>query len=332
MKAAVLAEYNKPFRIKDIQEKEPGIGQVRIRIRASGFCGTDVHVWRGNFPINLPAVLGHEPVGTIDKLGAGVTHLKEGERVGVSWLQGSCGRCSMCQGHREQYCENGVTWIQNGGGNAELMIAEASGCTLLPDDISWAEAAPIFCAGFTVFSGYRNAQPRPGERIGVIGIGGLGHLAIQYAKAMGHEVVAITGSADKRDLVKKLGADEVLVVKDNPGRELREMGGVDIVLSTSNSMKQNSQVIEGLRPEGRLISMAAGGEEISIKPRNLFKGQLTIKGSTQNKREDLVHALDLVAKGKVKPILELYKLDEINRVLERLLEGKIRFRAVFEYN
>jgi D-arabinose 1-dehydrogenase-like Zn-dependent alcohol dehydrogenase len=180
---------------------------------------------------------------------------EKGDRVGVSWLQGSCGRCSMCQGHREQ-----------------------------------------------------------------------------YAKAMGHEVVAITGSEDKRDLARKLGAYEVLVVKENAGRELRDIGGVDIVLSTSNSMRQNSQVIEGLRPEGRLISMAAGGEEISIKPRNLFKGQLTVKGSTQNKREDLVVALDLVARKKVKPMLELYKLEEINKVLERLLEGKVRFRAVFEYN
>ncbi len=321
MKAAVLTEHEKPFRIKDIQGKEPGIGQVRIRIRASGVCGTDVHVWNGNFPNNLPAVLGHESVGTIDKLGAGVTHLREGDRVGVSWLQG----------HREKYCENGVTWIQNGGGNAELMIAEASGCTLLSDEISWAEAVPIFCAGFTVFSGYRNAELRPGERTGVIGIGGLGHLAIQYAKAMGHEAMAITGTKDKRDLSRKLGADEVLVVEKDAGRELKKMGGVDIVLSTSNSMKQNSQVIEGLHPEGRLISMAAGREDISIKPRNLFNGQLTVKGSTQNKREDLVHALDLVIRGKVKPMLELYKLEEINKVLERLLQGKVRFRAVFEY-
>jgi D-arabinose 1-dehydrogenase-like Zn-dependent alcohol dehydrogenase len=238
----------------------------------------------------------------------------------------------MCQGHREQYSEHGITWIHNGGGNAELMIAEASGCTLLPNEISWVEAAPIFCAGFTVFSGYRNADPRPGERIGVIGIGGLGHLALQYAKSMGHKVVAITGSEDKRDLARELGADEVLVVEENAGRELREMGGVDIVLSASNSMKQNSQVIEGLRPEGRLISMAAGREHIVIEPRSLFKGQLTVKGSTQNKREDLVLALDLVARKKVKPMLELYKLEEINKVLERLLQGKVRFRAVFEYN
>lgn len=328
MKAAVMTELNKPLEMKDIAANEPADGQVRIRMHASGVCGTDLHAWHGMLPVELPVVLGHEPVGVVEKLGSGVKDLKVGDRVGVSWFQAGCGRCSYCQSHLDKYCATPVSWMQNGGGNSELMIAEADGCTLLPDDLSWEVAAPLFCAGFTIMSGYRNASPRPGDRLAVIGIGGLGHLALQTAKALGHEVIAITGSANKVQEARDLGADEVLVIKEHAGQELMAMGGADVVLSTSNSMKQNSEVMEGLLPEGRLVVMGVGAEPISVSPFSILLKQLTVRGSTQNNRADLVEILNLAAAGKVKPKLEIYKLDEINDVFQRLSAGKVRYRAV----
>jgi D-arabinose 1-dehydrogenase-like Zn-dependent alcohol dehydrogenase len=328
MKAAVLTELNKPLEFQELADPEPSAGQVRIRMFASGICGTDLHAVHGFLPIQVPIVLGHEPVGVIDKLGPGVTKLKVGDRVGVSWVQDGCGRCAQCQRRKELYCQNSISWMNNGGGNSELMIAEAQGCTLLPDDLDWEIAAPLFCAGYTIMSGYRNGNPKPGERIAILGIGGLGHLALQTAKAMGHEVIAITGSENKRNEAKQLGADEVVVVKEHAGKELLAIGGADIVLSTSNSMQHNTEVIEGLRPEGRLVTMGVGGEPIQVSPFNTLLGQLTIKGSTQNERGDMVDILNLAAAGKVKPTLETYRLDEINSAFNRLEEGKVRYRAV----
>jgi D-arabinose 1-dehydrogenase-like Zn-dependent alcohol dehydrogenase len=333
MKAALLVANNEPFAIRDIPATEPGPGQVRIRMRASGVCGTDVHAWHGHLPlpIKLPAVIGHEPVGTIEKLGPGVTHLRVGDRVGVQWHQRGDGRCIYCQRGEPIYCQNVTTWVQLGGGHSELMIAEASGCTLLPDSISWEDAAPLFCAGFTVMSGYRNANPQTGDRVAVLGLGGLGHLAVQFAAALGHEVIAVTNSDDKRALAKELGAHEVLVVKQHAGNELMAIGGADIALSTGNSFKQAGEIVTGLRPGGRLIIMGVGGDALAPDPLTLLFRQISVKGSSQNRRSDLIEALDLVARGKVKPKLEVYPLDEVNKAMKRVEEGKARFRAVLRH-
>jgi D-arabinose 1-dehydrogenase-like Zn-dependent alcohol dehydrogenase len=218
--------------------------------------------------------------------------------------------------------------MTNGGGYAEYMIAEAEGCTLLPDGLAWELAAPLFCGGYSAMSAYRIARPIAGERVAVIGIGGLGHLAVQVAKSMGHEVVAITNSADKQPDARGLGADEVLVVKNDAGKELQDMGGADIVLSFSPSMKQNSQMMQGLRPGGRLVTTAVSAEPIQADPVQMLFKQTSILGSAQNDPADLVDILQLVAAGKVKPILETYRMDQINKVIERLMQRKVRHRAV----
>ncbi len=253
--------------------------------------------------------------------------------MGVSWTQKGCGRCRDCQTERALYCGEAQTWMHLGGGNAERMLAWASGCTLLPDGISYEEAAPIFCAGFTVMSGLRNASPKPGERVAVLGIGGLGHLAVQYAKALGLEVVAVTGTEDKRQEATKLGADAVLVApaSEDVGKLLLESGGVDIVLATTNSAAQASQALAGLRPEGRLVNMGVFGEPIKVSAMQFLVGQLVLKGSQQNRRSDLVEALELVAKGSVKPALEVYPLEKANEARERLEAGKVRYRAVLTH-
>ncbi len=331
MRAAVLTQFNQPWELKSLPDPRPGDGQVVIKIEASGMCYTDIHCHRGHLPVTLPKVLGHEPVGRIVELGAGVTGLEVGDRVGVSWRQAGCGRCRYCMEKRERYCERQVSWIQLGGGNSELMVAFASGCTLVPDGISPEEAAPVFCAGFTVFSGLRNAAPRPGDRVAVLGIGGLGHLALQYAKALGLEALAITSSEGKRRDLMALGADEVVIAGQDAGKALEDAGGADIVLATSNSAAPTAQIVRGLRPEGRLVLMGVVDGALQFTVRDLMLSQRRVMGSTQNDRRDLVEALALVASGKVKPILEEYPLDRVNDVRERLAAGKVRFRAVLKH-
>jgi D-arabinose 1-dehydrogenase-like Zn-dependent alcohol dehydrogenase len=331
MRAAVINEFNKPWSVQEMPDPRPGPGQVVIRVRASGMCGTDLHAHRGIFPLKPPVVAGHEPTGDIVELGPGVVDLTVGDRVGVFWHQKGCGRCAVCQSGMPGGCANAQTWMNLGGGNSELMVAWASGCGLLPEGVSYEAAAPIFCAGYTVMSGLRNADPRPGERVAVLGVGGLGHLALQFAKAVGLETVAITGQADKKAELKGLGADDVLVARDDPGKALTEAGGADVILSTTNSARQVSSAFAGLRPGGRFVNMGLTDGPISVDPMVLMFGQRQLRGSSQDERRDLFEALTLVALGKVKPTIEAYPLERANEVRERLEAGKVRYRAVLQH-
>ena len=328
MRASVITEFNAPWQLRDVADVHPGPGQVVIRIRASGMCGTDVHVHRGMFPLKPPFVAGHEPAGEIVELGAGVTDFKVGDRVGAFWNQKGCGRCDVCQSGRQDHCPNAQSWMNTGGGNSELMIAWASGCALIPEGVSFVDAAPIFCAGYTVMSGLRNASPVPGERVAVLGVGGLGHLAVQLAKAVGLETFAITGQASKKKELQELGADEVVLSGDDPGKSLTAAGGADIILSTTNSAKQVGSAFSGLRPGGRLVNMGVPDGPIPIDPMVLMFGQRQLRGSSQDERADLKEALDHVARGKVKPRIETYPLEKANEARERLEAGKVRYRAV----
>jgi D-arabinose 1-dehydrogenase-like Zn-dependent alcohol dehydrogenase len=210
------------------------------------------------------------------------------------------------------------------GGHAEYMLMYADGTFLIPDNVSYEQAAPIFCAGYTVWSGLRWANPKPHERVAVLGIGGLGHLAVQYAKAAGFETIAISHSPDKDKMIRELGADEI--VRD--GKGLGAAGGADIVLSTSNSTKSMVDTIQGIRPDGRLVTMGADAEPLSVSLMDLLMRRLQIIGSQQNGSEYLYEALDFVAKGKVKTIVETYPLAEAPKAYQRVVDGKARFRAV----
>jgi D-arabinose 1-dehydrogenase-like Zn-dependent alcohol dehydrogenase len=216
------------------------------------------------------------------------------------------------------------TSMQLPGGHAEYMVAHADATTLLPDTLTFEQAAPIFCAGYTVWSGLRWAAPQAGERIAVVGIGGLGHLAVQYAKAAGFHTIAVSHSQDKDQLIRDLGADEV--VRDSAG--LARAGGADIVLGTSNSMDAMADSIVGLRPDGRLVLMGAEAKPLAVSPLDLIGKRLRIIGSQQNGREYLHEALALAASGKVRVVTETYRLDEIGKAYERVEKGKVRFRAV----
>ncbi|MGH7296363.1 MAG: zinc-binding dehydrogenase, partial [Polyangiaceae bacterium] len=288
----------------------------------------EVHIHHGQFPVKFPCVAGHEPVGEIAALGAGVTTLRVGDRVGVSWLQRGCGRCAQCQRGRAMYCADAQTWMTMGGGFSDLMLAWEEGCTLLPDGLDYEIAAPVFCAGFTVMSGLRNAEPRPGDRVAVVGIGGLGHLALQVAAAYGFETIAVTSSPDKAAEAKRFGASAAVISGGNAGEALSKIGGADVILSTTNSAAQVSQVVAGLRPEGRLVSMGALDGPIQLDSIGLLMKQARIVGSTQNRREDLLDALALAASGKARPVIETFPLSRLNEARDRLEAGKMRYRAV----
>jgi D-arabinose 1-dehydrogenase-like Zn-dependent alcohol dehydrogenase len=333
MRAAVITKFNEPWEIKKMPDPRPAAGQVLIRVRASGMCATDIHVHHGVFPLPTPVVAGHEPVGEIVELGAGVTDFRVGDVVGVNWFQKGCGRCAACLSGHPSRCAQAQTWMNLGGANSELMLAWTGGCTLVPEGVDAAAAAPIFCAGYTVMSGLRNADPKPGERVAVLGVGGLGHLALQFSHALGLETLAVTGQAGKKAELTEMGADAVIVGGDDPGKALLDAGGADVILATTGAAKQVGSAFGGLRPGGRFVNMGLVTDgPIPIDSATLMFGQRQLRGSSQDERSDLWEALQLVASGKVKPIVETYPLEKANDVRDRLQAGKVRYRAVLMHS
>ena len=325
MQAAVVPAKSSSWQMKDVPQPQPGPNQVLVKMHASGICYTDVHETLGHIPGDFPRILGHEPVGEIVAVAPDVTARKVGDRVGTAWVQATCGRCEWCQRGERMFCPyQKSTGVQLQGGHAEYMPMYADATYLIPDKVSYEQAAPIFCAGYTVYSGLRAAEPKPHERVAVLGIGGLGHLAVQYAKAAGFTTTAISHSPDKDKLIRDLGADEI--VRD--GKSLAAAGGADIILSTTNSTKAMVDSIQALRPEGRLVTMGVDAEPLTVSLVDLLMKRMRIIGSSQNGPEYLYEALDFVAQGKVKTIVETYPLAEAAKAYQRVVDGKARFRAV----
>ena len=324
MKAVVVPAANARWEVKEVPTPEPGPNQVLIRIKASGLCYTDVHITHGAIPTQFPRTLGHEPVGEIAGVGPGVTTRKVGDRVGVPWVQGSCGRCEWCLRGQKMFCADSIgTGVDTQGSHAEYMLAWADATVLLPEGLSYEQAAPIFCAGYTVYSGFRLAEPKPFDRVAVVGVGGLGHLGLQYAKATGHHTTAVTHSKDKEKQLRELGADAVVA----DGAALKKAGGADVVLATSNSFDAVTDCIQALRPDGRVVLMGVDAKPLTV-PTSIMWIRGRIIGSSQNDPAHLYEALQLVASGKVKVVTETYRLDEIGRAYDRVAEGKVRYRAV----
>jgi alcohol dehydrogenase len=334
MLCSVIPSVDAKWEVKEVPTPQAGTNQVLIKIHASGICYTDVHATKGGLGVKFPFTIGHEPAGEIVDLGEGVTTRKVGDRVGVPFLQSTCGRCEWCQRGKLFFCPNKITTGMNiTGSHAEYMVAYADATQLLPNGLSYDQAAPIFCSGYTVYSGLRFADPRPHERVAVVGIGALGHLGIQYSKAAGFETIAVTHSKDKEELAYKLGADSV--VSDGEGLSKDQGHGADVILATSNSHKAIVDSIKGLRPEGRLILMGASAtnEPFTFSPElelGILFNHHRIIGSTQNDREHLYEALDYAAKGKVRVMNELFPLEEISDAYDKVANGIVRFKAVIE--
>jgi alcohol dehydrogenase len=326
VKAAIVTSAQAPWTVADVAMPEPGADQVVIKVHASGLCYTDVHQALGHFGMPYPMRLGHEPVGEIVAVGSAVTSRKTGDRVGVPWIQSSCGRCEWCLRGLPVNCPNLVqAAIDMPGGHAEYLLAFATATMLLPDGVSYEQAAPIMCAGYTVYSGLRSAEPQVRDRIAVLGIGGLGHLALQYAKAAGYYTIAITQSPDKVELAKSLGADAVYP----DAAALAKDGGADVVLATSNSNAAMQESVDALRPLGRLVVMGVdAGSLFSFAPAAVLTKRIRILTSSQNDRRDLYDALQYVAEGKVKVATETFALADIAQAYDKVAGGKVRFRAV----
>lgn len=335
MKAAVIAEAGAPWVLADREVPEAGPNDVLVRIRACGICGTDVWMAGGTLSFHeFPLILGHEGVGEVVAVGDGVTSRKVGDRVGVPMAQKVCGVCDFCRQRRPLSfvsavnCVNSrLTGVNVDGGFAEYLAADANGTVLLPDGISYEDAAPTLCAGYTVWAALRKAGPRPGARIAVVGVGGLGHLAIQYAKAAGYHVTAVTRTPGKHDLARRLGAD--VVVAD--GAALKEAGGADVLLHTASSHAAVVDAMAGLRPWGKVVVMGVATDEMLLPAGPLAFQGYEVVGSAHNGMEYLVEALDLVASGAVRPMVDLFPKERVGEAYQAASTGRARFKAVVTF-
>src|SRR5712672_3629547 len=313
---------------------DPQPGYVRIRVEACGVCHTDAATVEGVFPIAWPRVPGHEAVGVIDKVGAGVEGWVVGQRVGVGFLGGSCGHCEYCRGGDLVNCRNQeFTGVQHDGGYAEVLIARASGLMLIPDDLAAVDAAPLLCAGLTTFSALRNAPAKAGDLVAVLGIGGLGHLGVQYARHMGFEVAAIGRGADKAELARKLGAHHYIdSASADPGRALQELGGAALVISTGSAGKAVSQVVKGLRPRGTIIALSASPDPIEVSSMDLIFASRSVAGALTGNPATGDATLKFSALTGVSPMVETMPLEKAAEAYARMMAGKARFRMVLTMN
>lgn len=331
MKAAQAKEAGKPFDVVDIPKPEPADNEVLIKVEACGICHSDAMVRDGLFPgIEYPRVPGHEVVGTVEKAGANASQWKDGMRVGVGWHGGHCFTCEPCRKGDFINCENGkIAGISYDGGYAEYMTAPQEAIAKVPDELSSEEAAPLLCAGITTFNSLRNTDAKPGDVVAVQGIGGLGHLAVQYAAKMGFRTVAISTSDDKEDLAKELGAHHFInAKKKNAVEELQKHGGAKVIVATAPNTDIIGEIAGGLGLEGNLLVLAATGETFEVSPFTLIMGRKKVSGWPSGTAKDSEDTLDFSAMTGTTPMIETYPLDKVNEAYDRMINNEARFRVV----
>ena len=331
MQAVQVPEAGGDLQVVELPIPEPGPGEVRIQVKACGICHSDAFVKDGTFPgIEYPRVPGHEVTGVVDAVGEGVSEWEAGDRVGVGWHGGHDFTCSACRDGDFVNCENGqVTGISFDGGYAEYMCAPAEAVALMPDDLDFDEAAPLLCAGITTFNGLRNSAITPGDLVAVQGVGGLGHLGIQYARSFGCEVVALSRTRDKEELAYDLGADHFIdTTEGDPAEALQELGGADVLLATAPSSSAITEVVNGLARDGVLLVVAATAEPIEVSPMQLIMGRKSVKGWPSGTPDDSEDTLDFSALNEVLPMIETYPLSEAAEAYDRMINNEARFRVV----
>ena len=325
-------EVSKPnvFRVVERPISEPAAGQVRIRVEACGVCHSDAGTVEGLFPIDWPRVPGHEAVGRIDALGSGVQGWTVGQRVGVGFLGGACGYCEFCRNGDLVNCRNQeYTGIHHDGGYAEVMLAKASGLMSIPDGISSADAAPLLCAGLTTFNALRNSPAKAGELVAVLGIGGLGHLGVQYARRMGFEVAAIGRGSESAELAKKLGAHHYIdSAANDPAAALQALGGAKVILITASGGTTVASTFKGLRPGGATVDVGVGPEPIEISGMDLIFGERKLAGSLTGNPATGDATLRFSALSGVSAMIETVPLDQAAAAYAKMMAGKARFRMV----
>ena len=331
MRVAQIARPGGAFEIVVREIPQPGAGQVRIKVQACGICHSDSLVKEGHWPgLQYPRVPGHEVVGTVDAVGAEVAQWKPGQRVGVGWHGGHCGYCDACR-HGDFFgCSVAlqITGISFDGGYADYMIAPAIAVALVPEDLSAVEAAPLMCAGITTYNALRNSAAQPGDVVGILGLGGLGHLGVQYAVKMGFKTVAIARGKDKEPLAKKLGAWRYIDSQaQDPATELQKLGGAKVILATVTAGDAMSAVQGGLGVNGTLVVIGAA-QSMQVSPLLLISGRRSVKGWYSGTAIDSQETLAFSVLSGVRSMNEVFPLEKVAEAYERMASGKARFRVV----
>lgn len=332
MKAAVVRKFGAPLDICEVEKPVVTDGKIVVKVKASGVCHTDLHAANGDWPVkpNPPFIPGHEGVGIVAEVGAGVTAVKEGDRVGIPWLHSACGHCRHCMGGWETLCNDQQnTGYSVNGGFADYVLADPDYVGHIPDGLGLAAAAPVLCAGVTVYKGLKETDTRPGQTVVISGIGGLGHMAVQYAKAMGLHVIAVDIANDKLELARKLGADEVInALETDPVAEVQAGGGAEGVLVTAVAGKSFQQGVGMLARGGTMSLVGLPPEDFPLSIFDTVLNGKTIRGSIVGTRLDLLESLGFAAEGKVAAHYTEETLDDVNSIFDRMKAGQIEGRIV----
>ncbi|HZP22647.1 MAG TPA: alcohol dehydrogenase [Terriglobales bacterium] len=331
MKVAQVARPGSGFQIAEREIPKPGAEQVLIKVQACGVCHSDMLTVEGAWPgIEYPRIPGHEVAGVIEELGDRVTEWKKGQRVGVGWHGGHDGTCLECRRGDFRNCRNiQISGISYDGGYQQYMLAPVSALASIPDGLNDVDAAPLLCAGITTYNALRHSGALPGDLVGILGIGGLGHLAIQYANKFGYKVAAIGRGGESAALAKKLGASVYIDnTATNPVDALQKMGGAKVIVATAPSSKAMSDSIDGLGPNGKLIVVGATFDPIEVTPVQLINGSKSIQGWASGTPTDAEDTLNFSALTGVRPMIETYPLEKAAEAYARMMSGKAEFRVV----
>jgi len=331
MRAVQVGEAGGDFELVEREVPRPGFGEALVRVHACGVCHSDVYAKEGGYPgVTYPVVPGHEIAGVVEELGEGVRGWRVGERVGVGWFGGNCGFCEWCRRGLLIDCENmEVPGVTVDGGYADFVVVRASALASMPDDLASEEAAPLLCAGITTYNALRQSGVRGGERVAVLGVGGLGHLGVQFAVKLGLETVAIARGAEKEPLARELGAHHYIdSTAGDPARALRELGGVDLILSTVTSSDAMAATFGGLRPSGKLLVVGASMDPIAVPAAALIGGAKTIIGHASGTSQDSEDTLAFSVLSGVRPMIETMPLESAADAYQKMLNGEARFRMV----
>jgi alcohol dehydrogenase, propanol-preferring len=335
MKAALLREFKKPLTIEDVDRPKPGKGEVLIQVEACGVCHSDVHVADGDWAqfariVKKPLVLGHEIAGRVVEAGPEVSEPEIGDRVGIPWIYWTCGECEFCREGNENLCtRQKITGVMVDGGYAEFVKAPATHVIKIPDELSSVEAAPLFCAGVTVYRALKHVGIVPGQRLAIFGVGGLGHIAVQIARAWGAEITAVDVANDRLALARSLGALEgVNATLPGAVKELRRTGGFHVALVTSAAKAAYDMAFACLRPTGTLLAVGLPAENVCFAPILMAAGEIRIRASAVGTRQDVREILAMAAGGEVRCRTETHPLTQANDALDRLRRGQISGRAV----
>jgi len=335
VKAAIVREYKEPLTIEDAEIPAPARDEVLIKVEACGVCHSDLHIAEGDWShlqriIKRPLIPGHEVVGRIVEKGDAVNNLNIGDRVGLAWTHWTCGECELCKEGRENLCPNQmITGATVDGGYAEFVKGKASHALKVPDTLTSEEAAPLFCAGVTVYHAIKSSGLKPGQRVAIFGVGGLGHLAVQIAKCFGAQVIAIDIADDKLEFARRLGADATLNAADDVVKKIRKMGGARVVVVTSAAKAAYDSAFYAVRSGGTLMVVGMPAEDLSFPA--IMMREMKIMSAATGTREDLREVLELAAAGRVKCQVETRSLDQVNEVFDEMRRARITGRVVLTF-